>query len=116
MVLVASLLAVSLYNGYFGAGAGIMLLTVVLLLEEGDLARANAYKNMLVGASTAVAALLFSLFAHVVWSDVAPLAIGVFVGGTLGPRVTRRTPAGLLRVLVAGIGIALAAWLWWHDG
>lgn len=111
-VLPATLFAVSLYNGYFGAGAGIMVLTTLLLLVEADLAKANAFKNMLVGASTAVSALIFTLFAHVDWGAVAPLAVGVFIGGTIGPRIARRVSANLLRRLVALVGIGLALWLW----
>ena len=42
----------SLYNGYFGAGAGVMTLTLMLMLVDRHLPTANALKNMLVGAGT----------------------------------------------------------------
>jgi uncharacterized protein len=112
----AGLLVVTIYNGYFGAGSGIMLLALLLLLVEQHLAKANALKNMLLGAATAVPALAFVLFASVEWSAVLPLAAGMFAGSMVGPRVARRLPAHLLRWVVAIVGFGLATWLWVHSG
>lgn len=108
----APLLLVSVYNGYFGAGSGVMLLTLMLLTVDDDLPVANALKNMLIGAATLVSAIAFIAFGDVRWAAVVPLAIGLFVGSTLGPPVTRRVPADLLRYAVALIGLGLAIELW----
>lgn len=113
-LVVPGLLVVAIYNGYFGAGSGIMLLALLLMLVEQRLARANAMKNMVLGAGTAVSALAFVVFTSVDWAAVLPLAAGLFVGSTLGPRIARRAPEGLLRWIVAAIGLGLAAWLWVH--
>jgi len=102
----------SVYNGYFGAGSGVLLLALLLLTTEPSLVSANALKNMLVGAATITSAVLFALFAHVDWTAVAPLAAGTFLGSLAGPRVARRLPPGLLRWLVALTGLALAVRLW----
>jgi uncharacterized membrane protein YfcA len=104
----------SVYNGYFGAGAGVMVLALLLVTVEGHLARANALKNMLVGGASVVSAVAFAAFAPVDWSAVAPLGVGMFAGSTLGPRVARRLPPRLLRLLVALLGIGLAIQLWVH--
>ena len=101
-----------MYNGYFGAGSGVLLLALLLLTAEPALVFANALKNMLVGAATITSAVLFAVFAHVDWSAVAPLAAGTFAGSLIGPRVARRLPPALLRWLVALTGLALAARLW----
>jgi len=114
IILGGGLLAVSVYNGYFGAGAGVMILALLLLTVDGHLARANALKNMLLGAATVVSALALAAFGPVEWSAVAPLGVGIFAGSTLGPRVARRLPARLLRLLVALLGIGLAIELWLH--
>lgn len=105
---IGGLLPVSVYNGYFGAGAGIMLLSLVLVTVDRDVASANALKNMLLGAATFASAVTFCLFTDVAWNAVAPLAIGMFVGSLVGPRVARRVPAGALRWTVGLIGIGLA--------
>jgi len=114
--LAGALLLVSLYNGYFGAGSGVMVLALMLITVDEHLPVANALKNMLIGAGTVTSSLGFVLFGSVDWSAVVPLGVGVFVGSTLGPRVTRRVPANILRPLVALIGIGLAVQLWLSHG
>lgn len=104
--------ALSVYNGYFGAGSGVMLLALTLMTTEPRLAPANALKNMLVGAATILSALLVAVLTPVDWAAAAPLAVGVFAGSTIGPGVARRLPPGLLRWLVALMGLGLAVSLW----
>ncbi|HEY1700507.1 MAG TPA: sulfite exporter TauE/SafE family protein [Trebonia sp.] len=104
--------ALSAYNGYFGAGTGVLLLALTLATTDGRLARANALKNMLVGAASVAAAVLFAVVSPVDWSAVIPLAVGLFLGSTIGPRVARRVPATALRWLVALLGLAFAVRLW----
>lgn len=102
----------SLYNGYFGAGSGVLTLVLLLVLVESGLVKANALKNMVVGAASAVSAVTFVLFARVRWLDVLPLALGLFVGSLLGPLVARRVPSWLLRWAVALMGLGFAIRLW----
>ena len=106
----------SVYAGYFGAGSGIMLLALVLVLLELPLPAANALKNMLLGATSVAAASVLVLVAPVDWSAVAPLAVGLIAGSTLGPTVTRRVPAHLVRWTAAALGLLLALRLWLSPG
>jgi len=108
----SGLFLASAYNGYFGAGSGVMVLALLLLTVDQRMANANALKNMLVGAATVVSALTLVALGHVHWSAVAPLTLGAFVGSTIGPSVARRIPAKLLRWLVALTGLGLAVRLW----
>jgi uncharacterized membrane protein YfcA len=110
-LLVAGLVAVSIYNGYFGAASGVMTLALLLLTVEPHLARANALKNALLGISDVVATAAFALFGPVHWSAAVPLGLGFLAGGAIGPHVTRRVPADRLRTVIAIAGLALAAWL-----
>ncbi len=114
LALPVGLFTLSLYNGYFGAGSGVMILTMLLLLVDRHLPRANALKNMLLGAGTLVSATILTLSGTVDWSAAVPLGIGMFAGSSVGPRVTRRLPATVLRPLIALLGICLAIELWLH--
>ncbi len=116
VLLSGGLFAVSLYNGYFGAGAGVMVLALLLLTADRNMARANALKNMLVGVATVFSAAAFILFGPVEWTAAVPLAIGLFVGSMVGPAVARRIPANVLRWLVALTGLGLAVQLWVAPG
>jgi uncharacterized protein len=112
LVLLAGLLPVSVYSGYFGAGSGVITLSLLLLTVDQHLARANALKNMLIGTTSVTSALVFVIFAPVDWAAVVPLGIGMFAGSMVGPRLARRLPANVLRWLVALLGIGLAVKLW----
>lgn len=110
--LFAGLVAVSAYSGYFGAGSGVMTLALLLATADPHLARANALKNMLIGAATIASALMFVLLEPVEWAAVVPLAAGLFAGSLIGPRLARRLPTPVLRWLVALLGLGLAVKLW----
>jgi uncharacterized protein len=112
VALLAGLLVISAYSGYFGAGSGVLTLALLLFTVDSELARANALKNVIVGIATAISALILILAGPVDWTVVLPLAAGLFTGSLIGPRVARRVPAGILRWLVALVGLGLAAWLW----
>jgi hypothetical protein len=114
--LFGGLLAVSVYNGYFGAGAGVMILALCLHTVDRNLARANALKNMFVGAASVVSALIFVIAGPVDWAAIVPLGIGLFAGSTLGPRVARRLSADVLRWIVVCLGLAWAVRLWISPG
>jgi len=99
---------ISVYSGYFGAAAGVLMLAVLLAISQQTLARTNAAKNLICGASNGVAALIFALIGPVHWVAAVSLAAGSLAGGWLGPWVVRRLPAGPLRVGIALAGLALA--------
>jgi len=103
----AATFAVSVYGGYFGAAAGVLLLALLLLADGGELLRANALKNVLLLAANGVAAVGFAL-GPVSWAPAAPLAVGCLLGGLAGPWVGRRVPTDALRVVIALAGLGLA--------
>jgi uncharacterized membrane protein YfcA len=109
--LVAGTFGISIYGGYFGAAAGVLMLAVLLLVTGEGVPRSNALKNVVLGVANSVAAIGYALFADVDWLAALPLAIGFLVGGSLGPRVVRRVPQTLLRRLIAVAGLGLAVHL-----
>ncbi len=102
---------IALYNGYFGAGAGIALIALLALSSEPVLRRANALKNVVLVLSDLLPAVLFAVLGAVVWRAALPLGLGAVVGGFVGPSVARRVPEAVLRVLIGCCGIALATYL-----
>jgi uncharacterized membrane protein YfcA len=103
--------AIAIYGGYFGAAAGVMFLAMFLLTTGEGLPRGNALRNVILGLANGIAALAFVFLAPVHWSAVLPLAIGLFFGGRLGPRMVRRAPQTLLRRVIAVLGLGLAVHL-----
>jgi len=101
--------AIGVYSGYFGAGAGVLLLALLLHTSGEALPVANAAKNVVLGAANGTAAVGFALFGPVRWSAALPLALGSVLGGLAGPAVVRRVSAARLRVVIglAGLGLAV---------
>jgi uncharacterized membrane protein YfcA len=110
-VLLPAVALISLYGGYFGAAAGVLMLALFLRVTHEPLPRANALKNVVLGAANLVAAVLFAVVADVNWLAVLPLAVGLLIGGRMGPVVVRRAPASVLRPVIAVVGLGLAAYL-----
>ena len=109
LALGAALFAVAMYIGYFGAAAGVLLLVVLTASISEPLVRVNAIKNAVNGMANGTAAACFAVFGDVRWNLVLPLAAGFLIGGWVGPKIARRVPAGMLRVLVSLCGLGLAA-------
>ena len=103
--------AVSVYGGYFGAGSGVMLLAVILVLVDSGIPRANAIKNVLIGVISLVAAAVFITSAPVLWGAVLPLAGGLLIGSALGPLIIRKLAPSLVRWLASAFGFLLAIYL-----
>jgi uncharacterized protein len=106
-----AIFAISIYGGYFGAAAGVLMLATFLLTTGEGLPRSNAMRNVVLGVANTVAAVGFVLFASIVWSAALPLAIGLFLGSLLGPRIVRRAPQTALRRVIALAGVGLAVYL-----
>ena len=99
---------ISVYGGYFGAAAGVLLLALLLGAGGATLPHANAAKNVILGVANTVAAVAFTFLAPVHWLAVIPLGVGCLLGSRLGPVVVRHAPAAALRLLIAAAGLALA--------
>lgn len=110
-LLAAGVFAVSVYGGYFGAAAGVVLLGLLLVATLEPLARCRAITSVLLGLANAVAGLAFAVGGPVRWGAVLPLAVGCLIGGRTGPLVVRRVPAAPLRVVIALAGVGLAVHL-----
>jgi uncharacterized membrane protein YfcA len=106
---VAGILAVSVYGGYFGAAAGVLMLALLLVGLPVGLLQGNALKNVLLGLANAIAAVGFAVFGPVQWWAVLPLALGLLAGAWTGPAVARRLPTAALRIGIALAGLGLAA-------
>ena len=102
---------IGIYCGYFGAASGSMTLALMIQTLGVGLPVANALKNVLLGISNGIAAIIFIFAGHVHWQMAFPLAIGFFIGGRTGPVIVRHAPQKVLRRVVATYGICVAFYL-----
>ncbi|MEJ5945103.1 sulfite exporter TauE/SafE family protein [Pseudokineococcus basanitobsidens] len=106
------LFAVAVYGGYFGAAAGVIIPVLLGFVLDASVQRLLALKNVLLMVSNLVAAVLFLALGLVDLDAALPLAVGILVGGWVGPMVSRRLPQGVLRAVIGVAGIGLAVRLW----
>lgn len=107
------IVAAGAYGGYFGAGAGIILLSILGLRDREPLAVTNAIKNVGTGTANAVAVLAYVVVAPVHWWAVLWMGLGAIAGAWCGPFVVRMLPERPVRWGIALAGYALAMSLLW---
>ncbi|MFE0425697.1 sulfite exporter TauE/SafE family protein [Streptomyces sp. NPDC058953] len=103
-LLVAGLLAASVYGGYFTAAQGIIYMALMGMLIDDTLQRLNATKNILAAVVNSVAAIFFLFVAEFDWTAVVLIAVGSTIGGQIGARTGRRLSPAVLRALIVVVG------------
>nr|NLD40766.1 sulfite exporter TauE/SafE family protein [Actinomycetales bacterium] len=107
-----ALFFVAIYCGYFGAGAGVMVLATTAILTAIPFQRAMVLKSLLLGVANIVASAIFIATGVVNWWAAIAMGVGCLLGGSLGPPIQKRIPERVLRPVVALAGFAMAVWLW----
>ena len=105
----ALLAPTAVYVGYFGAGAGVMLLAILSLGHDRDFRTANVLKNLLGGVTSVIAVVVFIVNDSVAWPHTLVMAAGSIGGGYAGARAARVIPASFVRVVVIVVGCIVTA-------
>jgi hypothetical protein len=108
-------IAVCFYIGYFGAGAGFLIITLLSLFGFQDLNEINALKVVSTTAANGIAFVLFVLNGQVVWKYCLAAMVTAAVGGYTSASMARRIPQRALRALVVCVGLGMAAWFFWKQ-
>ena len=98
-------LPISIYGGYFGAGAGTLLLGVLTIATEGDYRRANVAKNLVSSLNTVAASVWFIANGAVSWPQTLVMMVGL-PGRRLTAARTWRAAfrTGSMRVVIVVVG------------
>lgn len=99
------LVVVGMYAGYFGAASGIVILVLLTYLTDENFLVVNAIKNAVCGLTNLVALLIYAFTSKIYWLDAIPMAIGMFIGGYLGPIVVRHVPVKVMRWIIAILAV-----------
>jgi len=109
--LTASVVATSIYGGYFTAASGVLQLGVLGVFTGRPMGRLNGVKNLLGLAVNLTAGVAFTVaactgHADVVWEAAAALALGATFGGYAGGRFARAVPGWALRLVIVVVAVA----------
>jgi uncharacterized membrane protein YfcA len=107
--------ALCFYIGYFGAGAGFLLITMLSLFGHQDLHEINALKVAATTPANGIACIIFAVGGQVVWRYCLLAMVVCAIGGYASARLARRVPQSVLRWLVVFIGLSMAAWFFWRN-
>jgi uncharacterized membrane protein YfcA len=108
-------IVVCAYIGYFGAGAGFLLITLLSLFGFQDMNEINALKVVSTTMANGIAFVIFVANGQVVWRYCLLAMITAAIGGYSSARYARKVPAPVLRGIVIFVGFAMAAWFFWKD-
>src|ERR1700678_2580607 len=114
-VVFVSTIVVCFYIGYFGAGAGFLIITLLSLFGFQDLNEINALKVVSTTMANGIAFLIFVIGRQVEWRYCLLAMVTCAIGGYSSARLARKVPQPVLRGLVVFIGLGMAAWFFWRN-
>lgn len=101
------------YIGYFGAGAGFLIMTMLALFGFENLHEINALKVVSTSCANGMAFLIFTVRGYVEWRYCLIAMVACAIGGFTSASLARRIPQPLLRGFVIAIGFGMSAWYFW---
>ncbi|HEX4032712.1 MAG TPA: sulfite exporter TauE/SafE family protein [Terracidiphilus sp.] len=108
-------IVLAFYGGYFGAGVGFLLMTMLALFGYQDINEINALKVVANTAANGTAFVVFVIDGQVAWRYCLVAMVTCAIGGYSCARVAHRIPQALLRGIVVVIGLTMAAWFFWKQ-
>jgi uncharacterized membrane protein YfcA len=113
--LVCGMLLVTIYVGYFGAGAGFLIISLLAVFGIENINQINALKVVTTTLANGVAVILFVVEGQVLWQHCLLMMVTGALGGYVGARSARHVNPRLMRTLVTIIGFTMAAYFFWRN-
>jgi uncharacterized protein len=98
---------IAIYGGYFGGGAGMLMLATMALMGMENIHSMNALKALLGASINGVAVITFIIANAVVWPQAISLIIGAIIGGYGGAYFARKIEQKWIRSFVMVVGFAM---------
>ena len=102
---------IAIYGGYFGAGAGIIMLGVLGFMGLTNIHQMNGLKNWSALCFNGVAIATFAIGGVVDWTLVLALGSSAALGGYLASRMAQRVPQAAVRVVITVMGLTYVVWM-----
>ena len=106
---------VSIYIGYFGAGAGILMLATFALMGIQGIHTMNGLKSGLASIVNGVAVITFMIAKAIMWPQAMLMVTGAAIGGYGGAYYARKIDARLVRGFVIATGIVLTTYFFFSN-
>ena len=106
--LIIGIAAVCFYIGYFGAGAGFLVMSVLALLGIQEINRINALKVVATTVANGIAVVTFIVANQIEWRYCLLMMIAAAIGGFLGAHYSRGLSPRFMRVMIVLIGLGMS--------
>lgn len=110
-----ALFPITFYIGYFGAGGGFMVMTVLALFGMEEMHSLNAMKVVAACASNLCAIFTFIFQGAIEWHFCIVSMLFAALGGWVGARFARRVNGNVLRSIVVVTGCVIAGYFFWRQ-
>lgn len=110
-----ALFPICFYIGYFGAGGGFLIMSVLALFGVEDMRSLNALKVAAACMSNLSAIFTFIVRGAIVWRFCLISMAVAAAGGYIGAQYARRMNPGVLRAVVVATGCTIAAYFFWRQ-
>jgi uncharacterized protein len=101
------------YIGYFGAGVGIVMLPLLVLMGVDNIHSMSGLRTLLVTCGNAVAVAVFVVAHAVLWPVVLVMTLGAILGGYAGAYYAQKMQPKTVGYLVIAIGYGMTAFFFW---
>jgi uncharacterized membrane protein YfcA len=106
---------VAVYGGYFGAGAGILMLATMGYIGMDNIYEMNTLKTILGFLINITAAVWFIGAGLIDWPSAAIMTVGAVCGYYLGAHYSQRIAQKRVRQIVTGVGFTISAITFYHE-
>jgi uncharacterized membrane protein YfcA len=110
VALCASLVFVCAYIGYFGAGAGFLIMSALAIFGIESIREINALKVVATTVANGTAVVTFVIGRQIVWHECLLMMLTAAFGGYIGARYSRRLDPRVMRALVVVLGLGMSAY------
>jgi uncharacterized membrane protein YfcA len=114
-ILVLTTIVICFYIGYFGAGAGFLIISLLSVFGFEDLNEMNAMKVVSTTMANGIACILFAVSGKVEWRFCLAAMVTCAIGGYSSARIAQRANPKVLRAMVVLIGFGMAAYFFWRN-
>jgi uncharacterized membrane protein YfcA len=113
--LMLGMIVVCFYIGYFGAGAGFLIISLLAIFGIENINQINALKVVTTTLANGVAVIVFIVNKQVLWQHCLIMMVTAAAGGYFGGRFSRRLDPRFMRGLVVCLGFGMAAYFFWRQ-
>ena len=103
-------LVIATYGGYFGGGAGILMLAVLNIMGIENIHKMNAFKSWLATCINAVAIAYFTFAQKIVWFEAIMMAVTAVIGGYASADIARKLPPSLVQYFITAVGFSMTVY------